>query len=452
MAILCGTDFSAGAEAALQSAWALAKRMHEPLHLVHVLDPSIRRLDDAGRHAVETSARRHLSHLVESLGEGASGRVHSVLRVGHVDEELAQCAAAERAWLIVVSSVGHRNEPRFRLGGTSERLAITATVATMVVRDAGPFVRWSRGELPLRVTAAVDDSRASDAVLSLLRTLSRHGPLDVTLARVYFPEDLVTRFGRHLTNVNEPTPALEEALREDLLVKLGRLENSQVRVVLKRGVGRAGDHILQVANEQRADAIFIGTHQATNLARLPSVSSLVLHEAAVSVAVVPAEAASLLAAPPAPRVRRVLAAVDFGHGSSEVIAWAYGLLSEQRGEVHLVHVVPTARNGDALMYALPELEARKPPVEEAHAALEVHMRSLIPTAATRPGVETAVHIVRSPDLVKCVTELGERLAVDVLCVGSHRRTGMAHAILGSTAEELLRSSHRPVFIAWQRMD
>ena len=63
----------------------------------------------------------------------------------------------------------------------------------------------------------------------------------------------------------------------------------RVRVRIEKGWGRSDAHLIQVAREEHADLIVIGTHQRHGLARLGhlSVSRGVLHYAPMNVVCVP---------------------------------------------------------------------------------------------------------------------------------------------------------------------
>lgn len=69
-------------------------------------------------------------------------------------------------------------------------------------------------------------------------------------------------------------------------------------------------------------------------------------------------------------------------------------------------------------------------------------------AQAHPGliVETTV-LSGSP--VEALLDEAEKRHVDALAVGTHGRTGLAHAFLGSVAERVVQRSSRPVFVVKQ---
>jgi hypothetical protein len=67
----------------------------------------------------------------------------------------------------------------FKVGGTSERVALSAHVPVLVARAAEPFLAWMRGESPLRLLIGLDDSRAAEGALEWVAALRTAGPCDV---------------------------------------------------------------------------------------------------------------------------------------------------------------------------------------------------------------------------------------------------------------------------------
>jgi nucleotide-binding universal stress UspA family protein len=205
----------------------------------------------------------------------------------------------------------------------------------------------------------------------------------------------------------------------------------EVRYRAQLGVGRTGDHLLELAEHERADLIVVGTHLRRGLGRLTSVSSIVLHFGHASVACVPGAAAAARPAREIPTYRRVLIATDLSPISNDAVAYGYGLLRNGGGEVHLMHVVPAHK------------QPRNQPEE---AALISELRNLVPPSATEEGLVTRTEVVAGDDPARAITETAERVGADVVCVASHGRTGIRRAVLGSTAEAVLRHSSRPVFV------
>jgi nucleotide-binding universal stress UspA family protein len=429
MAIICGTDLSERSRPALAAAAAIARRTHETLHLVHVAAGDA--LDAGCRDRLAEVARARLAKEASALG-GVEGGARSAVRVGQPVRELLSAADAEGASLVVVASHGHAASPLFAVGGTSERIALESPYPVLVVRDARPFEAWARGERALRIVVGVDFTASSVSAVRWVKTLRRAGPCDVVFGHVYDGIEVLRRYGRAgLPSLVEPDADVERLLERDLAAIVGDLGgDGEVAFRPRLGLGRLADHVVELAEAERADLVAVGTHHRRGPARLWSVSSGVLHLGRMSVATIPTSAGALLGPEGLPEVRRVLVATDLSDSSSWAVTFAYALLGRRGGDVHLLHVVTA-----------PQREEER---AAADAELARHVRALAPAAAGREGITTHVEVVHGAAVSEiCAT--AERVGADVICLGSHGQSGLK-ALLGSVVAGVLRESTRPVLV------
>jgi nucleotide-binding universal stress UspA family protein len=433
MAIVCGIDFSDISESALQGAGALASCTHEDvLYLIHVLDAHA-----LARLTVDEQARVR-ADVGERLAAGAfelSKRfdlthVHPTILVGSPSAALLEFAEFNHASWVVVASRGHGASPLYRLGGTSERVAAESRVPVLVIRDSSALEAWARRERPLRIVVGVDWTQSSDPAISTVKALRQSGVCDVIVAHVYYRDEAAARYGLARVDAStEDEPRLTELLSRDLARRVGELGGmGQISFSPSIGVGRIGDHLLQLVDAENADLLVVGTHQRHDLQRLTSVSSVALHLGGASIACVPQSVAHAEAA--RPEIRRVLVAADLS--SHHVAAQAYAIAGNGGGEVHLVHIVGKD-------------EGRANPAG-TDAELITRIRSLAPKWASQQGIVTHVEIVRSRDLPTAIIETAARAGADAICVGSHERRGIIHRDLGSIAKAIIRQSTLPVLI------
>jgi nucleotide-binding universal stress UspA family protein len=120
----------------------------------------------------------------------------------------------------------------------------------------------------------------------------------------------------------------------------------------------------------------------------------------------------------------VLAATDLSELGNQAVCHAYSVLPEG-GVVHLIHVIT------------PESS------EETNAA---SLEALVPADANDRRIETSAKVIVAHDVAAAIRAQAERLGVDLVCVGSHGRTGLTRVLLGSVAEQVLRHTSRPVLI------
>jgi nucleotide-binding universal stress UspA family protein len=138
-------------------------------------------------------------------------------------------------------------------------------------------------------------------------------------------------------------------------------------------------------------------------------------------------------------ISKIVVGTDFSQASERALSVALDLAERLDAEVELVHV-----------YALPTfnlpLEGAMMPSASHAASLLERLQELLDGAVARHshrGLPLRAHLRNgSPheDLCHFAREVGAGLIV----VGTHGRTGVAHALLGSVAERVLRLASCPV--------
>lgn len=138
------------------------------------------------------------------------------------------------------------------------------------------------------------------------------------------------------------------------------------------------------------------------------------------------------------RITRILAATDFSRGSRRALEYADTLRRQTGAALIVVHVVedPTVTGVWPEMY-LPDLpDLRRGLVGFAHKSLAAETRRLRLTDVT---TEVAIG-----PAAQTIAAIAERLKCDLIVMGTHGRSGLAHVVLGSVAERVLRMAHCPV--------
>jgi len=430
MTILCGTDFSEPAARAAKVAAALAMRQHADLDLVHVLRPDTYE-DEAARDAALRRAVASLRAEASALGS-LGPHVRTDVRTGVPDEVLPVLAEEHKADLLVIGALGRRPPSRWKLGTTAERTVESASVPALVVRDARPFEAWFRGERSLRVVVAADFSRKSNAALAWVARLRGLGPLDVTVLHIYSPGLERERLGLSVpADLAGPNPEIEEVLGRQLAHRvLGPGAPSELKLEVRPGTGQVAGHLVQEAEALKADLIVVGTHRRQGLDRIRhgSVSNGVLHDAGVSVVVVPGPAPE-----PEANIRRVLVGVDFSPASERAVRMAFALAGVE-GTVWLVHV------------------RRRSEQPETPQFLRDQLRRLVPASAERAGVTVDAQVVDSGEPAEALRQCAEQADADLICLGTRGRSGLAGAIMGSVSRALLAATRRPVLLVRAEQD
>ncbi len=137
-------------------------------------------------------------------------------------------------------------------------------------------------------------------------------------------------------------------------------------------------------------------------------------------------------------IRSLLCAVDFSEPSEHALRHALALAEALGAELHVVHVytVPVYALPDGALVAGPQWTVR------IMSDAEQQMKSLLERVEVGT-VKVTPHVLEGVPHEE-IAALGRKLGVDLLVVGTHGRTGLAHLLLGSVAERIVRTADRPV--------
>ncbi|MFO0612480.1 MAG: universal stress protein [Polyangiaceae bacterium] len=134
----------------------------------------------------------------------------------------------------------------------------------------------------------------------------------------------------------------------------------------------------------------------------------------------------------------ILVPTDFTEPSDLALLYAEELAERFDASIVLLHVseVPTIGIVDS-----PGMVTR----DLVNSMEEVSVRGLerVIEKHQRPGI-TIRPMVKVGATVQQIGEAAEEVGADLICMGTHRRSGLRRALLGSTAELLVRKSNVPV--------
>ena len=136
---------------------------------------------------------------------------------------------------------------------------------------------------------------------------------------------------------------------------------------------------------------------------------------------------------------RVLWPTDFSPLANVALPHAVGLAAAAGAELVLLHVLPSLA-----AYAVPELVGALSVSlqRKARAAAEGQLRRLEQQVK---GPNFRVHTVLTEGVpFDQILRAAKRLRCDLIVLATHGRTGLAHAIMGSVAENVVRRAPCPV--------
>lgn len=444
MKIICGIESSRSGTQAAKAATALALRFKDTLHFIRQ-----RKSSNTGKASLLPLPI--LAALHPGSGEGkrslAKGATREQFVSGPLDEKLVQLSGGAAVRLLVVSAPKKSKSAAWKLGSLAERTAEAATVPTLIVRNASPFESWSRRGRKLKIFVAVDFTAPAEAALRWVGKLKKLGACEITVGYVDWPPAECARTGitgaQPLTgNAPEIQRFLERNLKDWATEILG---DKATHIRVAPNWGRADSALLALAVRAKADLLVTGTHQHHGFLRLAglSVSRGLLQHAPMNVACVPAPATSEGSPQVLPSFRNVLATTDFSRLGDQAIPHAYAALANG-GTVHLLHVLPGTHATGALPPGLAPHPAGQKQLQEQIAVASSKLKALIPNAAQTLGIRTEIEVVEGADVATAICQAAERFQTDLICLGTHGRSGISSALLGSVAKGVMAKSTRPL--------
>lgn len=284
------------------------------------------------------------------------------------------------------------------------------------------------------VLVPLDGSAVAAAALPFARTLARAVGAELTLLRV-------------VPTLDPQRPPREQDLTDAhayLSVVARELAAENLRVETMVRAGGIASEILTAIAARGADVVVMATHAPGGIDRavFGSFAESVLHDSPVPVVVVPLQAGER----PSPAIGTLLVPVDGSPGGALSLGAAVGLARATDARVLVLRVVePGSIHLRAHLVPAPVVSAGGAAVEEAaRAAAQSDVEELV--ARLREAGVTAEGRVRvgrpAPQIVACA----EAEAADAIVMSTRARRGLERALLGSVADEVVRTAHRPIML------
>jgi nucleotide-binding universal stress UspA family protein len=138
-------------------------------------------------------------------------------------------------------------------------------------------------------------------------------------------------------------------------------------------------------------------------------------------------------------LRRILVPTDFGEPSGKALLYARALGQAFGAALHVLHVVEDPYIVGAAVHgylaAVPDLRDR------ALADGQRRLEEALPAAERGPSLEA---LVRMGNPCEEILRYARDKDAGLIVMGTHGRSGVAHLLLGSVAEKVVRSAPCPV--------
>jgi nucleotide-binding universal stress UspA family protein len=139
-------------------------------------------------------------------------------------------------------------------------------------------------------------------------------------------------------------------------------------------------------------------------------------------------------------LHRILVPTDFGKSSENALKYGLAFAQKFGAEVWLLHVVQDLALfiPEAIMVAPPPA----PPVEQFVAAAKTALERVV-EGLNVEGVALRAEVGVGPAF-DGIVRMAKEKGVDLIVMGTHGHTGLAHVLLGSVAEKVVRRAPCPV--------
>jgi nucleotide-binding universal stress UspA family protein len=290
-------------------------------------------------------------------------------------------------------------------------------------------MRWRK------ILVATDFSEGSERALRVAVRLASKAGAELVVAHAW---EVGTGFGGELPVPSDLAEELKEEVDRGLEAALREARALGAPQATARWLdGAAPAAILRALEDPGFDLVIVGTHGRTGLSRvlLGSVAEKIVRHAPCSVLVVRVDSE-------ATPFKHVLCPIDLSQRTDEVFEEAAGLAQDEGACVTLLNVIDItpAYTGRAAGLYIQLLERSSSGLLEK-AAARLRSKLTVPVSI-RSGIG-------SPG-GQILALLDEDRTIDLVVMGSHGRTGIKRALLGSVAEKVVRHAHCPVLVSRNR--
>ena len=136
-------------------------------------------------------------------------------------------------------------------------------------------------------------------------------------------------------------------------------------------------------------------------------------------------------------IKNILCPVDHSDCSKEALKYAVSFAIKDNSKLYLLHVIDIRTFDESINAMTPQI-----PDDETLAQLKTKLLDCIPEEM-RDDMNVEALVVQGIPFVEIIST-AKKNDVDMIVLGSHGRTGIAHMMMGSVSEKVVRKAPCPV--------
>lgn len=142
-------------------------------------------------------------------------------------------------------------------------------------------------------------------------------------------------------------------------------------------------------------------------------------------------------------LKKILVPIDFSACSKKALLYAIPFAKQFEAKIVFLHVIPMHFH-----YSADGFETESISTEEAQADVARKMWALAKENVPA-GISTQIEIRYGVEAAEIVNE-AKKVEADIVILSTHGRTGRAHSLAGSVAEDVVRLAPCPVLVVRER--
>ncbi len=141
-------------------------------------------------------------------------------------------------------------------------------------------------------------------------------------------------------------------------------------------------------------------------------------------------------------LKKILCPIDHSDGSKEALKYAVSFAMKNEAKLYLLHVIDIRSFDESI-----DTMATQIPNDETIKQLKTKLLECIPEEI-RSDMQIEALVVQGVPFAEIIS-IAKGNNVDMIVMGTHGRTGIAHMMIGSVSEKVVRKAHCPVLTVRQ---